>query len=69
MISGQTPFVFPQPNFYSPYETPRFGSNKPIVKTLQEVFAFMHETPDVTFLRKISGKTAYGAKCCVYASM
>jgi hypothetical protein len=34
--------VFPQLNFYSPYETSSFESNKLKVEVLQEAVAFMH---------------------------
>jgi hypothetical protein len=71
ILFGPPAFVFPQHNFYSPYETPGFGSNKPIVKDLQEVLAFMHEAPDSTFLREISRKNADGRellRICVSAA-
>jgi hypothetical protein len=60
ILFGPQAFVFPQPNFFSPYETSSFGSNKPIVKKIQEVLAFVHEVPGFTFLRGISRKSAYG---------
>jgi hypothetical protein len=53
-------FVFPQLNFSFHSERSSFGSNKPIVKNLQELLAFLHEAAAFTFLREISGKTAYG---------
>jgi hypothetical protein len=52
--------VFPQPNFSSPYETLDFEGNRSKLRSLQEAVAFMHEPADFTFLRKISGKNAYG---------
>ncbi|WP_156895692.1 hypothetical protein [Massilia putida] len=55
-------FVFPQPNFSSPYETLGFKGSKSTVGILQEMVAFMHEPADFTFLMKISGKNAYGCE-------
>jgi hypothetical protein len=41
MSLGAVLFMFPKSNFYFTYETARFGSSKPRVKNLQEVFVFM----------------------------